>query len=86
MYSVMRYQSPCSVLSAQIDLDDVRVVDLPQRADLPAHGVVAGGVVEELERSLLAFDIVADAVDLREAALPSSSSTSNRPPIMSPTA
>ena len=69
MYSVIRYQSPAFVLPAQIDLDDVGVVDLAQRADLPAYGVVAGGVVEELEGALLALDVVAHPVDLREAAL-----------------
>ena len=45
------------------------MMDLAQRADLASHGVVAGGVVEELERALLALDLVAHAVDLREAAL-----------------
>ena len=69
MYSVMRYQSPSVVLPAQIDLHHVWMVDLAQRADLPADGFVAGGVVEELERTLLAFDFIENAVDLRETAL-----------------
>ena len=45
-------------------------MDLAQGADLAAHRLVPGGAVEELERSLLALDVIAHAVDLREAALP----------------
>ena len=56
-------------LAGPVDLHDVRMVDLAERADLAAHRLVAGGVVEELERSLLAFDLVAHPVDLREPAL-----------------
>ena len=46
------------------------MMDLPQGADLAAHRLVPGGAVEELERSLLTLDVIAHAVDLREAALP----------------
>jgi hypothetical protein len=46
------------------------VLDLPQGADLAAHGLIPGGVVEELDRALLVLDVVAYAVDLREAASP----------------
>ena len=56
-------------LAGPEDLDDVRVVDLAERADLATDSFVAGGVVEELEGPLLALDLVADPVDLREAAL-----------------
>ena len=45
-------------------------MDLPQGADLAAYRLIAPGAVEELERSLLTFDIVADPVDLRKPALP----------------
>ena len=56
-------------LAGPEDLDDVGVVDLAKRADLAAHGVVAGGVVEQLEGALLALDLVAHSVHLGEAAL-----------------
>ena len=46
------------------------MTDLPQGADLAAHRLVPGGAVEELERSLLTFDVIAHAIDLRKAALP----------------
>src|SRR5271165_1488028 len=46
------------------------MMDLPQGADLAAHRLIAGGAVEELERSLLTLDVVAHAIDLRKAALP----------------
>src|SRR5579875_2575270 len=46
------------------------MTDLPQGADLAAHCLVATCVVEELERPLLAFEVVAHAVDLRETAAP----------------
>ena len=69
MYSVMRYQSPALVFPAQKTFDNVGVVDLPERADLSTHGVVTGGVLEELECALLALDLVAHPVNLREAAL-----------------
>ena len=57
-------------LAGPEDLHHVGVLDLPQGADLAAHGLVPGGVVEELDRALLVLDVVADAVDLREAASP----------------
>jgi hypothetical protein len=57
-------------LAGPEDLHHVGVVDLPQRADLTAHRLVPGGAVEQLERSLLILDVIAHAVDLREAALP----------------
>jgi hypothetical protein len=46
------------------------VLDLPQGADLAAHGLIPGGVVEELDRALLVLDVITHAVDLREAASP----------------
>src|ERR1700693_348871 len=46
------------------------MMDLPQGADLAAYRFVSGGAVEELDRPLLALDVIAHAVDLREAALP----------------
>ena len=61
-YSMIRYHSPSVGLVGPDDLDDVRVVDLAQRADLAADRVVAGGVLEQLERPLLALDDV-DALD-----------------------
>jgi len=45
------------------------VPDLAQRRDLAPHSVVAGGVVEELERAFLLLNVVVNAVDLREATL-----------------
>jgi hypothetical protein len=45
------------------------MMDLSECPDLPTDGVVAGSVLEELERSLLALKIVAHSIDLREAAL-----------------
>ena len=45
-------------------------MDSPQGTDLAAHRLVAGGGFEELECSLLTLDVIAHAVDLREAALP----------------
>src|SRR5580704_18887264 len=51
-------------------LHHVGMMDLAQGADLAAHRLVPGGAGEELERSLLALDVIPDAVDLREAALP----------------
>ena len=65
---MIRYHSPCVGAVGPDHLDDVRVVDLAECADLPAHGVVAGGVVEQLEGPLFALDDVDDPVDLREAA------------------
>src|SRR5579862_8913799 len=46
------------------------MMDLPQGADLAAHRLIAGGAVEELERSLLALEVIAYPVDLRKAAPP----------------
>ena len=69
MYSVMRYHSPSLVLPAQNTLTTFGWWTFRSAADLPSHGVVAGGVVEQLEGSLLALDVVAHPVDLREAAL-----------------
>jgi len=45
-------------------------MDLPQGADLAAYRLIAGGAFEELERSLLTLDVIAHAIDLREASLP----------------
>ena len=70
MNSVMRYHSPTLVLSAQKTSHHVGMMDLPQGADLAAHRLIAGGAVEELERSLLTLDVIAHAKDLRKAALP----------------
>src|ERR1700733_8571290 len=50
-------------------LHHVAMMDLSQGADLAAHRLIAGSVVEELERSLLTFDIVAHPIDLRETAV-----------------
>src|SRR5580704_10912072 len=57
-------------LAGPEDLDHVGMMDLAQGADLAAHRLVPGDAVEELERSLLALDVIAHAIDLREAALP----------------
>src|SRR5262250_2915224 len=46
------------------------MADFPQGADLASHRLIPGGAVEELERSLLTLDVIAHAIDLREAALP----------------
>src|ERR1700734_711183 len=46
------------------------MTDLPQGADLAAHRLMPGGGVEELERSLLALDVVPHPVHLRKPALP----------------
>jgi hypothetical protein len=50
-------------LRGPVNLHHVRVLDLAQRADLAAYGLVAGGVVEELEGTLLPFELVANPVD-----------------------
>ena len=57
-------------LTGPVDLDHVGMIDFSQGADLAAHRLVPGGAVEELERSLLALDVIADAIDLGKAALP----------------
>ena len=46
------------------------MTDLAQGADLAAYCLIAFGVVEELERPLFIFDVVAHPVDLRKPALP----------------
>src|SRR3984885_4168332 len=56
-------------LAGPEDLHHVGMMDLAQGADLAAHRFISGGAVEELERPLLALDLIAHAVDLREAAL-----------------
>src|ERR1044072_2308696 len=55
-------------LAGPEDLHHVGVMYLPQGADLTADRLVAGGGFEELERSFLTLDVIAHAVDLREAA------------------
>ena len=69
---VFRNQVPFAVrrLPGPVDLDHVRVLDLPQRADLPAHSFIASGAIEELESALFTFDLIEDPVDLGEATLP----------------
>src|ERR1039458_9723640 len=52
------------------DLHHVGMMDLSQGADLAAHRLITGSVVEELQRSLLTLDIVAHVIDLRKTALP----------------
>src|SRR3984885_2621477 len=59
----------CAGLAGPEDLHHVGMMDLAQGADLAAYRFIAGGAVEELERPLLALDVLAHAVDLREAAL-----------------
>ena len=51
------------------DLHHMRMTDLSQRPELAADCVIAGCVVEQLESSLLALELVADPVDLGETAL-----------------
>src|SRR5580700_7670185 len=53
-----------------VDLHHVGVIDLPQGADLPAHRLIPGGAVEDLERPLLILDVIVHSVNLRKAALP----------------
>src|SRR6202034_738846 len=48
----------------------VGVIDLPQGADLPAHRLIPGGAVEDLERPLLILDLIVHPVNLRNAAVP----------------
>src|SRR5205085_1845495 len=50
-------------LAGPEDLHHVGVMDLAKRADFPADRLVAGGVVEELEGTLLALDLVTNPVD-----------------------
>ena len=45
-------------------------MDLPEGADLAAYRRIAGGVIEQLEGSLLALDVIVHAVDLGKAAPP----------------
>src|SRR5580692_9626447 len=56
--------------ASPVDLHHVGVIDLPQGTDLPAHRLIPGGAVEDLERPLLILDLIVDAVNLRKAALP----------------
>src|ERR1700728_5287777 len=53
-----------------VDLHHVGVIDLPQGADLPAHRLIPGGAVEDLERPLLILDLIVSSVNLRKAAVP----------------
>src|SRR6266566_7940989 len=46
------------------DLYHVGMMDLPQGADLPAHRLIPGGALEQLERSLLTLDVIVHAIDL----------------------
>ena len=50
------------------DFDDVRMADTPECSYLAPDCLVAGSVVEELERSFDILDRVADAIDARETA------------------
>ncbi len=63
-FDVLHDEVPLAALGAvgPDNLHHVRVVDFPQRADLASDGVVAGGVVEELEGSLFSFDYVSDSI------------------------
>src|SRR5205814_256208 len=56
-------------LSCPVDFHNVGVVDLPESGNFSAHGFVTSSVLEQLECALLALDLVAHPVNLREAAL-----------------
>jgi len=38
------------------------VIDLPQGADLPAHRLIPGGAIEDLERPLLILDLIGNLI------------------------
>jgi hypothetical protein len=56
-------------LSSPEHFHNVGMVDLPECPDLSTDCVVAGGVLKELERSVLALNLVPDSVNLRKPAL-----------------